>query len=120
MDQGTDARDILENKLLPLRRGYVGVVNRSQKVSTCESSAKGRNLRCFANPSSCAQDIDGNKDIKKAMMAERQFFDGHPAYKHLARYGSTCNRGLGDLFGWEIDGLLKAIWQGYFALSYVR
>ena len=30
MDQGTDAKDILENKLLPLRRGYVGVVNRSQ------------------------------------------------------------------------------------------
>ena len=24
MDQGTDARDILENKLLPLRRGYIG------------------------------------------------------------------------------------------------
>lgn len=32
MDDGTDARDVLENKLLPLRRGYVGVVNRSQKV----------------------------------------------------------------------------------------
>ena len=31
MDDGTDARDILENKTLPLRRGYVGVVNRSQK-----------------------------------------------------------------------------------------
>lgn len=30
MDQGTDAKEILENKLLPLRRGYVGVVNRSQ------------------------------------------------------------------------------------------
>ncbi|KAJ8251375.1 hypothetical protein GJAV_G00220670 [Gymnothorax javanicus] len=28
MDEGTDARDILENKLLPLRRGYIGVVNR--------------------------------------------------------------------------------------------
>ncbi len=32
MDEGTDAREVLENKLLPLRRGYVGVVNRSQKV----------------------------------------------------------------------------------------
>jgi hypothetical protein len=28
MDEGTDAREILENKFLPLRRGYVGVVNR--------------------------------------------------------------------------------------------
>ena len=31
MDEGTDAWDVLENRLLPLRRGYVGVVNRSQK-----------------------------------------------------------------------------------------
>lgn len=50
MDDGTDARDILENKLLPLRRGYIGVVNRSQK------------------------DIEGRKDIKAAMAAERTFF----------------------------------------------
>jgi len=31
MDEGTDAREILENKLVPMRRGFVGVVNRSQK-----------------------------------------------------------------------------------------
>uniref|UniRef100_A0A8C5WDH9 Dynamin n=1 Tax=Leptobrachium leishanense TaxID=445787 RepID=A0A8C5WDH9_9ANUR len=60
MDEGTDARDILENKLLPLRRGYVGVVNRSQK------------------------DIDGKKDIKAALAAERKFFLSHPSYRHLA------------------------------------
>ncbi|KAK1165047.1 hypothetical protein AOXY_G13471 [Acipenser oxyrinchus oxyrinchus] len=60
MDEGTDARDILENKLLPLRRGYIGVVNRSQK------------------------DIDGKKDIKTALAAERKFFLSHPAYRHLA------------------------------------
>ena len=45
-----DAKDILENKLLPLRRGYIGVVNRSQR------------------------DIDGRKDIKNALAAERKFF----------------------------------------------
>ncbi|XP_067295857.1 dynamin-1a isoform X5 [Pseudorasbora parva] len=60
MDEGTDARDILENKLLPLRRGYIGVVNRSQK------------------------DIDGKKDITAAMAAERKFFLSHPSYRHLA------------------------------------
>lgn len=60
MDEGTDARDILENKLLPLRRGYIGVVNRSQK------------------------DIDGRKDIHAALNAERQFFIGHPSYRHMA------------------------------------
>ena len=28
MDQGTDAREIFEGKLLPLKKGYIGVVNR--------------------------------------------------------------------------------------------
>lgn len=60
MDEGTDAREILENRLLPLRRGYIGVVNRSQK------------------------DIEGRKDIKAAMAAERKFFLCHPSYKHMA------------------------------------
>jgi dynamin GTPase len=60
MDQGTDAREILENKLLPLRRGYIGVINRSQK------------------------DIEGKKDIQAAMRAEREFFMRHAAYRHLA------------------------------------
>ncbi|KAL0276136.1 UNVERIFIED_CONTAM: hypothetical protein PYX00_003775 [Menopon gallinae] len=60
MDEGTDARDILENKLLPLRRGYIGVVNRSQK------------------------DIDGRKDIAAALSAERKFFLSHPQYRHIA------------------------------------
>ncbi|XP_014856411.1 PREDICTED: dynamin-1 isoform X5 [Poecilia mexicana] len=65
MDEGTDAKDILENKLLPLRRGYIGVVNRSQK------------------------DIDGKKDINAAMAAERKFFLTHPAYRHLAERMGT-------------------------------
>uniref|UniRef100_A0A8C1TVG9 dynamin GTPase n=1 Tax=Cyprinus carpio TaxID=7962 RepID=A0A8C1TVG9_CYPCA len=65
MDEGTDARDILENKLLPLRRGYIGVVNRSQK------------------------DIDGRKDIKAALAAERKFFLSHPAYRHMAERMGT-------------------------------
>jgi len=60
MDEGTDAKDIMENKLLPLRRGYVAVVNRSQK------------------------DIAGNKDIKAANASERKFFLSHPSYRHMA------------------------------------
>ncbi|XP_044010231.1 dynamin-like [Aphidius gifuensis] len=60
MDEGTNARDILENRLLPLRRGYVGVVNRSQKA------------------------IDDNKEIVAAIDAEKQFFKCHEEYKHLA------------------------------------
>uniref|UniRef100_A0A3B4UWH7 Interferon-induced GTP-binding protein Mx n=1 Tax=Seriola dumerili TaxID=41447 RepID=A0A3B4UWH7_SERDU len=65
MDEGTDAREILENRLLPLRRGYIGVVNRSQK------------------------DIDGKKDIKAALLAEKKFFLSHPAYKHMAENMGT-------------------------------
>ncbi|XP_061844084.1 dynamin-2-like isoform X5 [Nerophis lumbriciformis] len=67
MDEGTDARDILENKLLPLRRGYIGVVNRSQK------------------------DIDGKKDIRVALAAERKFFLSHPAYRHIAERMGTAH-----------------------------
>lgn len=65
MDAGTDAREILENKLLPLRRGYIGVINRSQK------------------------DIDGKKDIKAALLAEQKFFLSHPAYRHMADHMGT-------------------------------
>ncbi|XP_029692405.1 dynamin-2 isoform X1 [Takifugu rubripes] len=65
MDEGTDAKEILENKLLPLRRGYIGVVNRSQK------------------------DIDGKKDIRAALAAERKFFLSHPAYRHIAERMGT-------------------------------
>lgn len=45
---------------LPSVSGYIGVVNRSQK------------------------DIEGRKDIKAALAAERKFFLSHPAYRHLA------------------------------------
>ncbi|KAK0403732.1 hypothetical protein QR680_017093 [Steinernema hermaphroditum] len=60
MDEGTDARDILENRVFQLRRGYVGVVNRGQK------------------------DIVGRKDIRAALDAERKFFLAHPAYRHMS------------------------------------
>ncbi|XP_026881797.2 dynamin 3a isoform X1 [Electrophorus electricus] len=65
MDDGTDARDVLENRLLPLRRGYIGVVNRSQR------------------------DIEGKKDIGSAIAAEHLFFLSHPAYRHMADYMGT-------------------------------
>lgn len=59
MDKGTDARDIFENKLLPLRRGYIGVVNRSQ------------------------EDINSQKDIADALKCEREFFTKHKYYRHI-------------------------------------
>lgn len=58
MDKGTDARDILEGKLLPLCRGYVGVINRSQK------------------------DITSKKGIEDALKFERDWIMAN--YKNIA------------------------------------
>ncbi|RWS22460.1 Dynamin-like protein, partial [Leptotrombidium deliense] len=60
MDRGTDARDILDNKVVPLKRGYVAVVNRSQS------------------------DITKNKDIESALEAEEYYFRTHRAYHDIA------------------------------------
>ncbi|KFM79285.1 Dynamin-1, partial [Stegodyphus mimosarum] len=65
MDEGTDAKDILENKLIPLKRGYVGVLNRSQK------------------------DIDEGKDVKYILDKERKFFESKEYYKHIAHRMGT-------------------------------
>ncbi|KAI6094524.1 P-loop containing nucleoside triphosphate hydrolase protein, partial [Pisolithus croceorrhizus] len=65
MDQGTDVVDILAGRVIPLRLGYVPVVNRGQR------------------------DIDTSKSISAALEAERQFFENHPSYKGKAPYCGT-------------------------------
>lgn len=60
MDRGTDARDMLNGKVYPLKLGYVGVVCRSQ------------------------QDINNKKPIEKHLVDERNFFRSTPAYAPLA------------------------------------
>ncbi|CEP11717.1 hypothetical protein [Parasitella parasitica] len=65
MDQGTDVIDILAGRVIPLRLGYVPVVNRGQR------------------------DIENNKSIKKALEAEREYFESHAAYKLKAQYCGT-------------------------------
>ncbi|BAD87638.1 putative dynamin like protein 2a [Oryza sativa Japonica Group] len=62
MDRGTDARNFLLGNVIPLRLGYVGVVNRSQ------------------------QDIKSDLSIKEALAREESFFRNHPAYNGLAQY----------------------------------
>jgi hypothetical protein len=59
MDRGTDARNHLLGKTIPLRLGYVGVVNRSQ------------------------EDILMNRSIKDALVAEEKFFRSRPVYSGL-------------------------------------
>ncbi|KAJ4716763.1 Dynamin-related 3A-like protein [Melia azedarach] len=60
MDRGTDARNLLLGKVIPLRLGYVGVVNRSQ------------------------EDILLNRSVKDALVAEEKFFRSLPVYNGLA------------------------------------
>lgn len=65
MDQGTDVIDILAGRVIPLRFGYVPVINRGQK------------------------DIEGKKTIRDALQDEKAFFENHPSYKAKAHYCGT-------------------------------
>ncbi|KAJ3416017.1 vacuolar protein sorting-associated protein 1 [Chytridiales sp. JEL 0842] len=65
MDQGTDVVDILAGRVIPLRLGYVPVVNRGQR------------------------DIDNKKKITAALEAEKNYFENHPAYRTKAQYCGT-------------------------------
>lgn len=60
MDKGTDAYDVLTGKVIPLKLGFIGVVNRSQ------------------------QDINTKKPIKQSLKEEAEFFSTHPIYRQLA------------------------------------
>ena len=66
MDQGTDAMDMLSGRIIPLRLGYVGIVNRSQA------------------------DITSKLSIRDAIKKETDFFQNHASYRALAsRMGSA-------------------------------
>jgi len=58
--KGTDASDMLSGKLIPVKLGIIGVINRSQ------------------------QDINDNKTIDEQLMFEKAFFEKH--YKYMAKY----------------------------------
>ena len=64
-DAGTDVVDILAGRIIPLRLGYVPVVNRGQR------------------------DIESNKAISAALEFERSFFEGQSSYKNKAQYCGT-------------------------------
>lgn len=67
MDQGTDCADILANRVVPLRRGYVAVVNRSQK------------------------DINEDVPIRQGLLKEQKFFQSHPKYRSMLTKCGTTN-----------------------------
>lgn len=66
MDAGTDALQILRGHVIPLRRGFVGVVNRSQ------------------------QDIMEDKSPDAARAAEKVFFENHPKYRSISSQMGTA------------------------------
>ncbi|KAH0055363.1 dynamin-1-like protein-like protein, partial [Aureobasidium melanogenum] len=65
MDEGTDVVDILAGRIIPLRLGYVPVVNRGQR------------------------DIENKKAISYALEHERAFFENHKAYRNKSSYCGT-------------------------------
>ena len=65
MDEGTDVVDILAGRIIPLRLGYVPVVNRGQR------------------------DIENKRPIAYALEHEKNFFEGHRAYRNKASYCGT-------------------------------
>jgi len=65
MDKGTDVVDILAGRIIPLRLGYVPVVNRGQR------------------------DIENSKPISHALEHEREYFESHPSYKGKAQFCGT-------------------------------
>lgn len=60
MDKGTDALDMLKGRVIPLKLGYVGVVNR------------------------CQADINAGKSIREAIKSETEYFSSHPLYRSLS------------------------------------
>ena len=87
MDQGTDCSEVLANKIVPLRRGYIAVVNRSQ------------------------QDITDGVPIRTGLARETAFFHKHPKYRNmLAKCGTTnLARTLNQILNAAHPGLLTDI-----------
>ncbi|KAM9928123.1 hypothetical protein OXX80_010107 [Metschnikowia pulcherrima] len=65
MDQGTDVVDILAGRVIPLRFGYIPVINRGQR------------------------DIEKKKTIRDALRDEAEFFENHPSYKAKSQFCGT-------------------------------
>ena len=59
MDRGTNARAYLKNEVVPLKLGYIGVVNR------------------------CQADITGKVSMEKARSAEGDFFESRKEYTDI-------------------------------------
>ena len=59
MDEGTDAKNTIQNKEILLKSGYIGVINRSKK------------------------DLDNKLSMEEMLKKEKEFFKSHPTYKNM-------------------------------------
>eukprot|EP00920_Eleutheroschizon_duboscqi_P017428 GHVT01041582.1.p1 GENE.GHVT01041582.1~~GHVT01041582.1.p1 ORF type:complete len:361 (+),score=56.75 GHVT01041582.1:304-1386(+) len=66
LEEGSDAMQMLMGKVYPLKRGYVGVVCRSQRQT------------------------EQRKSIRDALAEEEKLFQSHPAYRGVASRGGTA------------------------------
>ena len=69
MDDGTDCADILMNQVIPLRRGYIAVVNRGQK------------------------EVKNDASIRDGLKKEERFFRKHPVYSSDTKLLGKCGTG---------------------------
>ncbi|XP_042375153.1 dynamin-related protein 3A-like [Zingiber officinale] len=83
MDRGTDARNFLLGNVIPLRLGYIGVVNRSQ------------------------EDINVNRSIRDALASEEAFFRNHPAYHGLSHCCGVTQ--LAKKLNWILEQHIMAV-----------
>jgi replication fork clamp-binding protein CrfC len=98
MDEGTDVVDILAGRIIPLRLGYVPVVNRGQR------------------------DIDNKKAISAALEHEKAFFENHRAYRNKHAYCGTPylarKLNMVRLFcSVSIEGVYKLTWKIQYSRS---
>ena len=66
MDPGTDVAEVLNNQLIPLRKGYIAVVNRGQK------------------------DINEDLSIRDGLKKEKEYFKNHPVYSSDRNLLAKC------------------------------
>lgn len=66
MDPGTDVGEIMHNRVIPLRRGYIAVVNRGQR------------------------DIDADLSIQVGLRNEERYFRTHPVYSRDRSLSAKC------------------------------
>eukprot|EP01031_Cornospumella_fuschlensis_P029967 gene29967-36193_t len=67
MDHGTDCCDILSNQVIPLKKGYIAIKNRSQR------------------------DIQDNVTVRQGIAKETAYFQEHPRYRQMLSKCGTRN-----------------------------